>query len=267
MKLIFLDVDGTLIPFGTYMPTASAVEAIKLARKNGHKVFLNTGRCRCEIHKELEEIGFDGIICSNSLYIEENNKILFQKNIPAERVKALADWLSDNKVGFFFEGHKSVMATPLYFEQMIERFGEKAVNRLKKGFPSIKESDLSYDDVAKINFITRHGLAQKIKQEFSKDFQINEWSLLGDDAGMGEITLHEASKAEGVRVIIEHLGAKKEDTYAFGDTSGDLPMIKYCGTGVAMGNAEQVLKDEADYVTSDVDKDGIINAFRHFEFI
>ena len=159
------------------------------------------------------------------------------------------------------------MATSLYFEQMIERFGEKAVNRLKKGFPAIKESDLSYDDVAKINFISSHGLAQKIKQEFGKDFQINEWSLLGDEAGMGEITIPEASKAEGVRVIIERLGAKKEDTYAFGDTTGDLPMIKYCGTGVAMGNAEQVLKDEADYVTSDVDKDGIINAFRHFKLI
>ena len=46
----------------------------------------------------------------------------------------------------------------------------------------------------------------------------------------------------------------KEETYAFGDSVGDLPMVRFCGTGVAMGNGEQLLKDE----------DGISRAFRHF---
>ncbi|WP_027727267.1 Cof-type HAD-IIB family hydrolase [Treponema sp. C6A8] len=261
MKLIFLDVDGTLIPFGGYMPPASALEAVKSAQKKGHKVFLNTGRCRCEVHKELTDIGFDGIICSNSLYIEENNQKLYQKDIPEEGVKRLAECLLAEKVGFFFEGQKSVKAVSLYFEQMAQKFGDKALRDLKKGFPSIKESDLSYDGVAKINFITKPGAYEKLKKEFGEEFQINHWSFLGDDKGMGEITLKEASKAEGVRFMAERLGVNIEDTCAFGDTRGDLSMIKFSGTGVAMGNAEKELKDAADFIADDIENDGLYKAF------
>lgn len=264
MKLIFLDVDGTLIPFGGLTPPFSAVKAVKLARKTGHKVFLNTGRCRCEVQEDLEQIGFDSIICSNSLYIEENGKKLFQKDIPPKDVKTLSDWLLNEEVGFFFEGQKSVKAVNLYFKQMLEKWGEKALADLKRGFPAIKESDLTYDDVAKINFITKPGIYERLKSQFGREFQINEWSFLGDDKGMGEITLKEASKATGVRFMQEKFGVKTEETYAFGDTAGDLPMVKYAGTGVAMGNGEQVLKDAADFVTDDIKNDGLYKAFEKF---
>ena len=267
MKLIFLDVDGTLIPFGQKFPPASAVEAINLARKKGNKVYLNTGRCRKEVHKELEAIGFDGIICSNSLYIEENNQPLLQKNIAAEDVKKISDWFLKNQVGFFFEGHKKVTAVSLYFEQMGKKFGEKVLSDLKKAFPCLKESELDYEGIAKINYVMQPGLIEKIKTEFGDKFQVNQWSLLGSDKGMGDITLKEASKAEGVRFMIELHKAKREDTFAFGDTAGDLPMIKYCGTGVAMGNSEQGLKDGADYITGDVSESGIYDAFKHFDLI
>ena len=267
MKLIFLDVDGTLIPFGKILPPASAIEAVHLARKNGHKVYLNTGRARSEIHKELEEIGFDGMICSNSLYIEENNKVLCQKDIAPADVKRISDWLLSENVGFFFEGHKSVEAVKLYFDQMGEKFGDKVLKKLEKGFPSIREADLDYNGVAKINYVIQPGLIEKIQNQFGNEFQINQWSLLGSDMGMGDITLKEAGKAEGVRFMIDFHKAKKEDTFAFGDTAGDLPMVKYCGTGVAMGNAEQGLKDGADYITGNVDETGIYDAFRQFGLI
>lgn len=267
MKLIFLDIDGTIVSFGHRFPSSSTVNAIKEAQKNGHKVFLNTGRCRCEVNKELEAIGFDGIICSNSLYIEENKVCLLKKDMPSQTVKEVSDWLSSQNVGFFFEGHYSVMATKLYFEQMESRFGAESILRMKEGFPVIKESCLSYDDVGKINFLSQPSFYKKLKKEFGSVFQINEWSFLGDDKGMGEITLLEASKAEGVKFMLERHCAKKEDTISFGDTKGDLSMIKFCETGVAMGNAEKELKEAANYITNDVDDNGIEKAFSHFGLI
>ena len=267
MKLIFLDVDGTLIPFGKKLPPSSTIDAINLARKNGHKVYLNTGRCRKEVHQELEQIGFDGIICSNSLYIEENNKTLLQKNIAPSDVKRISDWLLENEAGFFFEGHKNVTAVRLYFEQMGQKFGDKVLRDLEKSFPCIKESELDYKEIAKINYVLRPGLIEKIRNHFGNDFQINQWSLLGADKGMGDITLKEASKAEGVRFMIDLHKVKREDTFGFGDTAGDLPMIKFCGTGVAMGNSEKGLKDGADYITGNVDETGIYDAFHHFGLI
>ena len=267
MKVIFLDIDGTLIPCGKAMPPESAIKAVEMARKNGHRVYLNTGRCRAEVPKELVQIGFDGIICSNSLYIEDDGKVCQQKDIPPADVKRISDWLLQNQIGFFFEGHKSVAAVRLYFEQMGAKFGEKVLHDLEKSFPCIKEAELDYNCIAKINYVLHPGVIEKIRAEFGDEFQINQWSLLGSDKGMGDITRKDASKASGVHFIAEKLGVKVEDTFAFGDTAGDLPMLKVCGTGVAMGNSEPGLKEGADYITGNVDENGIFDAFQHFGLI
>ena len=50
-KIIFLDLDGTLWTFEKI--PSSALKAIELARKNGHKIYINTGRTRCEIPQFL----------------------------------------------------------------------------------------------------------------------------------------------------------------------------------------------------------------------
>lgn len=84
---------------------------------------------------------------------------------------------------------------------------------------------------------------------------------------MGEITLKEARKADGVRFMTERLGVNIEDTYSFGDTRGDISMIKYCGTGVAMGNAEKELKEVADFVADTIENDGLYKAFEKFGLI
>lgn len=55
--------------------------------------------------------------------------------------------------------------------------------------------------------------------------------------------------------------------YAFGDSNNDAEMIKAAGHGIAMGNACNELKAIADYVTTDIDEDGIMNALKHFELI
>lgn len=57
---IFVDVDGTLLDNKQQIPE-SAVYAIKNARKNGHYVFLNTGRCKAELFESILDVGFDGI--------------------------------------------------------------------------------------------------------------------------------------------------------------------------------------------------------------
>ena len=59
-KIIFLDVDGTLVDYENQLPD-SAVAAVRRARENGHRVYICTGRSRAEIYPELWEIGLDGI--------------------------------------------------------------------------------------------------------------------------------------------------------------------------------------------------------------
>ena len=54
---------------------------------------------------------------------------------------------------------------------------------------------------------------------------------------------------------------------AFGDGENDLEMLKAVKVGVAMGNGEEHVKQIADYVTTDINKDGIYNASMHYKLI
>lgn len=69
-----------------------------------------------------------------------------------------------------------------------------------------------------------------------------------------------ADKAYGIRKMMDYFKADYKDAVVFGDSGNDLSMFVDDWTKVAMGNAIPELKEKADYVTTDVDKDGIYNA-------
>ena len=79
------------------------------------------------------------------------------------------------------------------------------------------------------------------------------------------------AKGGGERTAIlrylENNGILPEEIIAFGDGENDMGMLQLAGIGVAMGNAEEVVKQIADYVTADIDDDGIEKALRHFGLI
>ena len=87
-KLIFLDIDGTLLPPGEMIVPESAVDAIHRARANGHKVFLCTGR-NLRMTRPLFHYGFDGFVCSAGGYVGCDGKILVDIPMEPEQVSGL----------------------------------------------------------------------------------------------------------------------------------------------------------------------------------
>lgn len=75
-KIIFLDIDGTLVNDNGVIPK-SAIEAVRQARANDHYVFLCTGRSKAELFDYIMQIGFDGVIAASGGYIEVDNRIIF----------------------------------------------------------------------------------------------------------------------------------------------------------------------------------------------
>ena len=75
------------------------------------------------------------------------------------------------------------------------------------------------------------------------------------------------SKARSIKILADYLGIDMADTIAFGDGLNDVEMIKECGIGVAMGNANIKLKEVADYITDDISKDGVYKALEHFKLL
>ena len=75
------------------------------------------------------------------------------------------------------------------------------------------------------------------------------------------------NKATGIQQMCEILGIAHEDTYAFGDSTNDLDMLKYVAHSVAMGDGMQQAKDAAEYVTTPLWGDGIYNGLKHYGLI
>ena len=70
-----------------------------------------------------------------------------------------------------------------------------------------------------------------------------------------------------MRVFMDRYDLSREETAAFGDADNDLEMLEYAGLGIAMGNATENLKARADYVTKDIDEDGLLQAAEHFGWL
>ena len=78
-----------------------------------------------------------------------------------------------------------------------------------------------------------------------------------------EVTNASITKATGIQRVLDYYGAAKEDSIGIGDSENDIPMIEYCGLGIAMGNAMEPVKKKADWVTTPILEDGILNAFKY----
>ena len=85
--------------------------------------------------------------------------------------------------------------------------------------------------------------------------------------GDGCVLYEPMEKALGIRDMIGHFHMKPNQVVVFGDGYNDLSMFRPEWLNIAMGNARPELKLEADYVTTDCDKDGIYNACKHFGWI
>ena len=79
-KLLFFDIDKTLLtPYPWTVPD-SAKQALKEARYNGHLLFINSGRTYTMIPEIIKEMGFDGYVCGCGSQIYMNGELLFSSS-------------------------------------------------------------------------------------------------------------------------------------------------------------------------------------------
>ena len=77
----------------------------------------------------------------------------------------------------------------------------------------------------------------------------------------------DSSKAVGIERILAHFGIDRNESIAFGDGANDIEMLQYVGTGIAMGNAADIVKQNSDLVTDSADDEGIWNALKKLNVI
>lgn len=270
-KIIFLDIDGTLIDYTQQLPP-SAAEALSLAQARGHKLLISSGRSKPSIYPWLLDLGFDGMIAGEGAYAEFNGKIIFESAIPEAQISRIHNYLDDRKIGFYEESNSGLYGNRYFLSETARSFGiseQIAAENLQKAFPGLSFNHQNYHlDVNKVSFVMRPEISKaELEAEFGDYFRIGVWNIFGKGRDFGDFTQKNLSKASAVAVLLDELDLKHEDTFAFGDSFNDIEILQYCQTGIAMGNAVDELKTVADYVTDAVTDNGLFNAFKHFGLI
>ena len=277
-KIVFLDVDGTLINYEAKLP-ASAAKAVDMARKNGHKVYICTGCSKAEI-EQRKLCDLDGMIGGNGAYVEDNGKVVMHHGLTKEETKAIVDWCNDRHLGFYLEANSGMYCNDYMLEQGMAtmiKYGQgkgadpekakKGAEGFLNGFIHLQGEDLYRNDVNKISFIlSSYQDHLDSKTEFP-GLIANTWGGKDELALFGDLSPAGITKKHAIEVLLDYLGEDQKDTISFGDAKIDLSMFELCAYNVAMGNGGAEIKAAADYITADVDDDGLYKAFEYLKLI
>lgn len=277
-KIVFLDVDGTLIDYETKLPD-SARKAVDMARANGHKVYICTGCSKDEIlQRNLCEL--DGMILGNGTYVEDHDQVIMHHAMPLEEVKRVVKWCRDRDLAFYLETNSGVYcnermkvdgpATMIKYGQGKGADLSKATSQAQSfldTFTVIHGDEFYREDVNKIDFIIRDYQDHLDAIKAFPHLAHNTWGGKGELALFSDLGPTGISKKYAIEVLLEYLKADKKDTISFGDAKVDLSMFECCGYNVAMKNGGKEIKEAANYITDDVNEDGLYNAFKYLKLI
>ncbi|HEL1767658.1 TPA: Cof-type HAD-IIB family hydrolase [Streptococcus suis] len=271
-KIIFLDVDGTLVDYHNRIPE-SAIRAIRQARENGHLVYVCTGRSRAEMQPELWEIGLDGMIGGNGSYVEHQGQVIMHQLLSEEDSRAIVDWLHERGLEFYLESNNGLFASENFRERARETLRIYSMNKGKTAeevadqevedviHGMIFDGQLYRNDLNKVSFVLDSYQDHLDSKQAFPQLVANTWGGRGESALFGDLGVKDIDKAHAISVLLDHLGASQADTIAFGDAKIDISMLDYCAVGVAMGNGGEEILAMADMITDDVEEDGLYNAF------
>lgn len=272
-KLIFLDIDGTLLPPGEMAVPESAVDAIHRAQANGHKVFLCTGR-NLRMTEPLFHHGFDGFVCSAGGYVGCDGNILVDLPMEPEQVQGLRDALGRCGAECTLEVRDDTYGGIKMIERFAKLFPKKpgAANSEAERWRKMMEFGMTIrpieeyhgEPVYKIVFIApNEECLSEVKRLYEDQFVFCE-SRLGDEKGgivNGELINRKFNKGTGIKAICDFLGCSLEDTIGFGDSDNDLQMTDVAGVSVCMANGSENLKKLCDRICPAVTEDGIAKEF------
>lgn len=274
-KLIFLDIDGTLIAAMNH-PSVLVKQAIQTARENGHKVFLCTGRNMPIIGEDILELGFDGVIASAGSHIEVENTVLLDHLIPEEVIQNCLSLFHKHGIYCRIESKEGIY-TDLEMESLLKTATAdqtnseliRMQNEISQGIHFQPYEKYPKKGAYKICFTsTTLDAVNETKKQLEDQFQYvvhpygNSCTCFN-----GEIIQKGIHKGTAMQLVCQYYNTTLKDTIAFGDSMNDSEMIQYAGIGVAMDNACEELKTIADTVCESVQNDGIFHELKRMKLI
>lgn len=273
-KLIFLDIDGTLLPPGDMLVPESTLRTLEQAKANGHKLFLCTGRNYRMTEPLLRHDCFAGAVCSAGGYVLCDGKVLVDLPMEPQQAEGVQAALERHGVECTLEARDATFGG----SEMIKRWSfihkkdeplnseaERWRKAMEEGMSITPLSEYRGQPIYKIVFIAGHESdLDEAKQLYEDQFVFCESKLDKLTGGFvnGELINRKFDKGTGIKAICDHLGCTLADTIGFGDSDNDLQMTDVAGISVCMENGSENLKKRCDRVAPSVYDDGITKEFK-----
>ncbi|HJV45561.1 MAG TPA: Cof-type HAD-IIB family hydrolase [Bacillota bacterium] len=237
-RLIALDLDGTLLNEHGLIAEENQ-RSIQQARSVGVEVTIATGRPIHQVKPIIELLGLTTpfVTTNGSEVWTVDGQLLDRHTIPSDTIWYLHKLAQEFKVEFWF----SVANTVLQRGVLPKNVGD--YQWLKFGYTI---------------------LDQEVKKAL--------WSRLENYGGLEisssgtyniEINPQGVSKASGLQVVCNYLGMTAGEVVTMGDGLNDVLMLSWSGFGIAMGNADEQVKEIANWVTSHHLEHGVAKAIRY----
>ncbi|CAI8780354.1 5-amino-6-(5-phospho-D-ribitylamino)uracil phosphatase YcsE [Priestia megaterium] len=237
-KLIALDMDGTLLNNQQEISKENR-ETIAKAQEQGVHVVLSTGRSllTCREYAQSLQLSSYLITVNGSEIWDESGQLVERKLIDASSIEKMWNLTQEHKLNFW-----AVTTDKVWRDEFPEDIASQ--EWLKFGY-DIPDDALREEVLKQIAGIS--------------DFEISNSSLTNL-----EINALGINKAKGIMTVCERLGISMDEVIAMGDSLNDMAMIEAAGCGIAMGNAQEAVKEAADWVTDTNVNNGVAKAISHW---
>lgn len=261
IRVAAFDIDGTLFDPEDKQFVPSAIRGLKKLQERGILIILATGRPPLSAIAILKEgIIPDYIICANGhLILGGRGEILKEYTFDMALAAEVYDYCKARGIGLLWKYPDKVYEY-IYAEVFENFYGKTELSRamVVKGVTDIH--------------MTRQpnggnlGCDEEAMERFNKHFY-NRCVAVRIDELSSDLMLQGVNKKSSMENLLDSMGISGTECIAFGDNMNDLEILSYAGIGVCMGNGSEELKVKADYVTSDLRKDGIWKALCYFGLI
>jgi len=276
-KLIFLDIDGTILTPGEGI-RQTVRDGLSRARSRGHQVFICTGRSWCSLPEELKDMELDGIIASAGSDIWIHGQNVYRTALEEKLLLKACDVLKKLEAIYMLEGFEQIYISEkgkkiLLGEEPVPDDNPEIIRwkdffQRRKNVRDLKEWKSGQVLIPKISFmLLDKEKVERLRDTVSEDFYVALFQQRSGNFFNGELISRTANKGTAVVMTARLLKENCQNTIAFGDSMNDYQMIEQAACGVVMGNGDEGLKRIADRVCEPVEEDGVIRELKRMALI
>lgn len=262
--IVFFDYDGTLVDerVGMFLPTQLTKDTIKLLQEKNYLCVLATGRALSYVPQGALDLKLDGFICANGAFIAVNGNIIHREVFSANELLTLIEQMNDEHVNYILESYQHCYVKDMqeeHFQDFVNCFGISMQN-----FVSLPNFTDIANEVEKITIIPPN---ENVMDEWVNRLKDRYDCCCHRNVTSFDITPLHLHKGCGVQKFIEHFQIPFEHTYAFGDGTNDIGLLKNVKYGIAMHQHAKELDAHAYMITKSVKEEGIYHALKELEVI